>query len=251
MRRLLSWSGHVVALLLLAAVGRAQESATTTTAPPAQEPPAVQETTVDGTPPDLAGRWLVVTALELPEGQHNTLPALWEISSHDGKPTLTQRFVALPPTQAAAVEQRGAEGQAWSPTPDDLTAIRSAWDNLQPQDAHVKSVRHNIAGKDGFDQTLTNEARTRDAIWVIRQRHDMYPSAAPVVRHAFVFAALAASDGGYTGNFDGATVAAAPFPIPISVKGSFRLYRLDEPASSAGVIRRLLDFFRGCGMSRQ
>jgi hypothetical protein len=44
-----------------------------------------------------------------------------------------------------------------------------------------------------------------------------------------------------------ATVAAAPFPIPISYKGTFRLYRIDAPPAPRGFLSRLFDGFAGCG----
>jgi hypothetical protein len=238
----------IVALLLLPFTVAAEE--TTTTTVPALNPPPIQETTVRGTPPeDLAGRWLALASIELPEGKGNAMPAFWEIATQDGKLTLTHRYVDLPLAQKTAIEAAGADGQAWSPTPEDLAAIKAAWGDLKPVESHVRQVTTEIAGKDGFDDNLTKEERTRDAIWVIRERMDVFPSAAPVVRYAFVYAATAAKDGDYTGNFDGVTVAAAPFPIPITVKGSVHFYRLSRPAPTppAGILARLLDQLRGCG----
>jgi hypothetical protein len=187
----------------------------------------------------------MLAALELQEQRSSNLASLWEITKRDGKQELTHRFVALPPAQKEAMEKANGADQAWTPTRDDLVAIRDAWDTLKPEDAKAKHVQNDISGPDGFDETLTAEARTKDAMWVVRQRVDMHPSAAPVVRYAFVYAATAANGEGFTGNFDGATIAAAPFPIPIPVKGSFHLYRLDA-ASPPGFVTRLLDLLRGC-----
>jgi len=234
-------------VLLLTARASAADDAATTAAPPAGEPPPVQETTVHGTLPDLNGRWLMVATLELPQGGKNTLVSLWEVATRDGQPLLTQRFTELPAPQKAAMEGAGGAGQSWTPTPEDLAAVRAGWATVTPVDSHVKHLQTDISAPDGFDQTLTSEARTKDAILAIRQRHDMHPSAAPVIRFAFVYAALAKTDGGdYTGNFDGAMVAAAPAPIPVAVKGPFHMYRLDPPAPAAspGLLARLLDLFR-------
>lgn len=249
MRRAAAFSlCQLAALVLVAPAGRSEES-TITTVPSAQNPPPLQETKILGTPPHLGGRWLAVAALELTDGKHNTLTAFWDVSMRDEPPSLVHRFVDLPPAQKAAMEGLGAEGKAWSPTPDDLAAIAAAWDAAPPIESHVRHVQNSITGKDGFDESLVKEARTRDAIWVIRERLDLHPSGAPVVRYAFVWAAMAATGADYTGNFDGVTIAAAPFPIPISVKGSFRAYQLDQHAPRGGIATRLRDFFRGCGKS--
>jgi hypothetical protein len=91
------------------------------------------------------------------------------------------------------------------------------------------------------------EPRSKDAIWVVTQRHDADPSGAPLIRQAMVYAALAATDGDYTGNYDGVSLAAAPFPIPITFKGTFRLYRLTGEPKPRGLLARLLDALAGCG----
>src|SRR5215470_8487657 len=46
----------------------------------------VQETIVQGTVPDLAGRWLALGWLELPGGRQTTVPMFWEVKTTDGKP---------------------------------------------------------------------------------------------------------------------------------------------------------------------
>jgi hypothetical protein len=61
-----------------------------------------------------------------------------------------------------------------------------------------------------------------------------------------IYSALAPSGREYTGNFDMTMVAAAPFPVPISYEGTFRLYRIDAPAPR-GFWSRLFDSRAGCG----
>jgi len=43
-----------------------------------------------------------------------------------------------------------------------------------------------------------------------------------------------------------ATLAVAPFPMPITLKGDFQAYRLGEVAPRS-VFQRLSDLFSGCG----
>jgi len=222
------------------------------TAPPSSTAP-VQETRVTGTPPDLTGHWFGVVWIEKPDKAQISSPIAWDIAVRDGKPVLTHRFVTLPAPLKDGLDKANAAGKPWQPSPDDLEKIREAWDTLPNEEAHVAHVTNELVGRDGFDDSLKSEARTKDATWVMRQRKDFDASGAPVMREVAIYSALAKDDGGYTGNYDSAMVAAAPFPIPISFKGSFHLYRVDgtEGATARrGLLSRLFDVFAGCGRSR-
>src|SRR5262249_23698113 len=85
--------------------------------------------------------------------------------------------------------------------------------------------------------------------WAAPQRWDFDGKAGPLARQVLIFSTMDKSGTDYTGNLDGAMVAAAPFPIPIAFKGTFQLYRLSEPPPR-GFLARLFDFFAGCGRAR-
>ena len=240
-----------VAIALLGSA-RAEEPATTSTtaaptasAAPAASAPVVQETTVRGTPPDLAGRWLAVAWIEL-SGRITNVTVPWDITERDGRLQLTELFVDLPVVKEA-MDKANAGGVAWKPTREELARILASWDQLPPIEPHLAKIRHEIWARDGFPDEVKAEPRSKDAIWVVSQRHDADPSGAPLIRQAMVYAALAATDGDYTGNYDGVSLAAAPFPIPITFKGTFRLYRLTGEPKPRGLLVRLLDMLAGCG----
>ena len=212
--------------------------------------PPPQETVVHGTPPRIVGRWLALSWIDRSESGVSTMPALWQIAEQDGKPVFTQVFAKLPEPIRSAVDQASTQDQPWTPTPADLSALRQQWDKLEPEEAGFKSVWVEIATPDGYDDGLKKEPRTKDALWVVRQRFDASAKAAPVVRQVFVYAVTGTENGSFKGNFDGVTIAAAPMPVPIKLAGSFRLYQIDGPPpglASRGVLARLLDAFRGCG----
>ena len=237
------------AILLLGSARAAEpEATTTTTAPPALAPPP-QETVVLGTPPDdLVGRWLAVSWIEAPDkGRFVTAVSPWEIARRDGKLDLTVRFVNLPPGAKEAFDKANGERNAWKPSAADLERVRASWDELPAFGPHLARVRHEISAPDGYPDEIKTEPRTRDAIWVVRERQDADPSAAPLIRQAMVYAALAASDGGYTGNFDGVSLAAVPFPVPLKFQGSFRLYPLGRAEKPRGFLAHVLELFEGCG----
>jgi hypothetical protein len=239
------------ALALLVVIGATLPSSMHAEEPAPSGPAvlAVQETTVQGTPPALSGRWLSLGWVELPDGRVVNAVALWEIAEKDGKPVLTHRFVSLPPPLKKAVEAANAAGKAWKPSPEELSQLRAAWDGLTPETLHAVKVANIITGRDGLDDSLKGDERTKDALWVVQQRQDFDGSAGAAMRQVSVYAARAQAEGGYTGNFDTATIAAAPFPVPIAFKGTFQLYRVDEPARR-GLVARFFDVFSGCQARR-
>ena len=206
----------------------------------------VQETTIEGTVPDLTGRWLAVGWLELAGGRQTTIPMFWEVTAKDGKPFLSQRFVDLPPAVKTIVDKNNADGQLWRPSADDLNRIASEWSNMPLLDSHVANVKTIITARDAFDDPIKNEPRSKDSKWVVRQRWDFDGKAGPLNRQVMVYSVMDENGSDYTGNLDSAMIASAPFPIPISFKGSFRLYRLSEPPSR-GFLARFFDMFSGCG----
>jgi hypothetical protein len=237
----------LVVLLLVAAVAVAEEpptpAAPATTVPPS--PPAEQQTTVRGTVPDLAGRWLVVGAIKLPTGKERTVPAVWEVARRDGQPVLTIRFVDLPAAQRQALDQANAAETAWRPSSADLAAVAAAWDGLTVQDPKIATLTTELIGSDAFDDAMKSEAISKDALFIVRQLQNFLPTAAPTLKQVNVYAINGTSPTGYTGNFTLAVVAAAPFPIPITLNGMAELYRLQS--APQGFLARVLDVFRGCG----
>ncbi|MFN8543555.1 MAG: hypothetical protein U0807_05050 [Candidatus Binatia bacterium] len=232
----------IVALSVLGAPGRPARAEGESP----QEPPPQQTTTERGTvSANLVGRWLAVGYVRNGESGERTIPTLFEIARRDGKLVLEMRFADLPAAQKSAIDAANEAQRAWAPTSADLGAIAAAWDQLPALDSKTAAVETEILGRDAFDAALEADAATKDAVWMIRQASTMQPSAAPLIRQAMAFAALAAEGGGWRGNYTFVMIAAAPFPIPITLNGRFELHRV-EPQ---GPLARILDTFRGCSRS--
>jgi hypothetical protein len=222
----------------------------------ADEPPASaplphpkEHTTVRGTlPGDLAGRWMTVGWIDVPGGRTRTVAALWEIKEENGQLVLTNRFADLPAAQAQAMAAANQAEERWEPKPEDVAAVAAAWDGLKEGDPRLLEIENELVARDGFDDSFTREPRSREAVWVVRQSEVYDKSAAPAMKTINVYAALAAKDGGWTGNYTTATIAAAPLPIPITLNGTFQAYRLSGAESPPrGFLGRLLDQLSGCG----
>jgi hypothetical protein len=234
------------ALLLPASAG-AQAAAPTTTTVPEEKGPPQQETVSGGTlPEDLLGRWLVVGWIALRDGEHGkTTTALWEVTREDAQIVFREVYRSMPARITDAITDANAEDRIWKPSAEDIAELQRSWDSLPETDPTLSTQRNEIYGKDGFDRDFKAEGQTKDAIWAARQTGTFRRSAAPVVKSIYVFGATEARDGGYAGNYTAATIAAAPFPIPIKLEGKFQMYRAGDvtEAPKAGFWGSL---FSGC-----
>jgi hypothetical protein len=244
MRRSLGWS--LLALLACASPARAAD-------PPGQPvaaAPAAPEfsTQVQGTVPDLVGRWLVVTQLEAPGGQGilGVLPGFWEVTRVDGKPQLLVRWLALPPPLARAVETASKEKRGWEPSVHDLEQVRDAWSTLPAENRGAAKVAAILMGRDAFIDPVKGDARMKDAEFLVQLSVDYHPGSGRPVRDVLLYAVLEPQPFGYRGNYASVSIAAAPVPIPIALEGTFRLYRL-ESLPRPGLVQRVLGWFSGCG----
>lgn len=232
--------------LLLRAPAGAQPQAEAPAAEPTGPPP--QEVVSAGTvPDDLLGRWLVVGWIGIRDNdQAKTTTSLWEVTREDAQLVFREVYRELPERVARVVTDANAGDKAWRPAPQDLAEIGSAWGTTPERDPKLATLRNELYGKDGFDRDFKNESQTKDAIWAARQTGTFRKSAAPTVRSINVLGATEQRNGGYAGNYTAATIAAAPFPIPIKLDGKFQMYRVGDAAAPAkrGFLSSL---FSGCG----
>ena len=229
----------LLVLTLLVGIARGEDAPA-----PAGQPN--QTTTVEGTLPDLQGRWILVATVGLGQSPKRTLASLFEIGRREGTLEVRERHVVLPAPQDAALKRANDElGGAWAPGPSDLEAIGAAWDTLEPEDRAISDIVHQLTGRDAYDDDLKSDANTKDALWVLRQAYTFEPGKNRPVNQGNLIAPAKLEDGVYAGNYLAVAVAAAPFPIPIKFEGTFRLIPLVPGARSfwAG----LGDFFAGCG----
>jgi hypothetical protein len=223
--------------------GHADEASTTSTTQPL--PPMTHETTVDGTAPDIAGRWLLLTSVGIGTSAKKILASVLDVRRSDDRLEIRERHVVLPPAQKEALRRGNEElGGVWAPTASDLDAIERAWDSLEIEERGIAKMTHQVTGRDAFDDDLKNDALTKDALWVIRQSYVFFPGGSRPTNHANLIAPLRREDdGGYSGNYLAVAVAAAPFPIPIKFEGTFRLIPIGRTRSWWA---RIGDFFAGC-----
>jgi hypothetical protein len=245
MRRSLAWSLLGLAVCASPALAADPPGATGATAPSTPE----YSTQVQGTVPDLAGRWFVVTQVEPPQGGQGVigvLPGFWEVTTADGKPQLVVRWLRLPPPLARAVETANKEKRGWEPSVRELEQLRDAWSTLPAEDRGAARVEAIITGKDALADAVKADARMKDAEFLVQIDVSYNPGGGRPMRDVLLHAVLEPQPFGYRGNYASVSIAAAPVPIPIALAGTFRLYRL-ESLPEPGLLRRVLGMFSGCG----
>jgi hypothetical protein len=234
-------------LFLCGAVdARAQAAPAAQATPPTTLPPLVQTTVVHGNPADLNGRWLVLFDMKVNAVQR-TIPSLLDISTTDGKPEIVERLADLPEALAAAVEQHNTDKTLWQPTGAELSTLAARWTALPEREHGVLTVTNDLWEPSAFTEAERQQMEIEDPLWVMRQTYAFAPGGQRPITQVNVFAATARADDGWTGMAVLAQVAAAPFPVPITFRGGFRMLRVEPAAPATGLLARILDAFKGCG----
>jgi hypothetical protein len=243
MRKAMVALALAIGLVGIARVRGEDTPSTTTTTVPA---PPTQTTTVEGSVPDLDGRWLLLASVALGESAKRTLASVFDIGHADGKVEIRERHVILPAAQNAAIKRANDElGGVWAPSPADLDAIERAWDTLEPEVRGIVKIENQLTGRDAYDDDLKKDESTKDALWVFRQSYNFESGGSRPVNQANLIAPQKVEDGVYSGKFIAVAVAAAPFPVPITFKGTFRMIPVSRGHRSWWT--RIGDFFAGCG----
>jgi hypothetical protein len=232
----------VLLLALLAPGARAADEPATT------EAPAPSTTEVKGTVPDLAGRWFTVAQLTVPKSEQPValIPSFWDVNTAEGKTTLTVRFVHPPQQIADALAAANKDKRGWEPTVQDLQLVRDSWSTLAPEDRGVANAEVVITGKDAFTELITSDEKMKDARFLIQMTMNFTPGGQRPMKDVMLYGATEETPDGWKGNYASATIAAAPFPIPIAFGGTFRMYRLDA-VPQPGFLERIMRVFSGCG----
>ena len=240
----------VALLAALAAPGGAQAPAS----PPASTPPSTaqelpatppQTTAVHGDVPDLTGRWLFLGDLDL-NGKTRTVPSFYDITREAGQLQVMEHFVNLPIDINKDLEQAQEGGEKWEPSPETLEKIRTDWNELPSSERGVRAATSELWTQEALDDALKKEEITSGAVWVLRQKYEFVPGGNRPATQVNVFTGNAREGDGWTGRYTAVAVVAAPFPVPISFKGSLRMIRLGE-VEQPGLFARLLDMLKGCG----
>ncbi len=205
-----------------------------------------QTTEVQGTVPDLRGRWLILVRLGTSADQPAVItPRFWDVALEGGHPRVEERFVALPTAVAARQKEAGVH---WTPSPADLEEIARSWNELPAEDRGVVAVKTELVERARYDEVLTAEQALGGSEWAVRQTCEFRPGEGRPAREVSLLGIEASTATGFRGKAAYVMVAMAPFPIHVALRGTVDLYRLDAP--KPGLLQRILGLFAGCGRTR-
>jgi len=203
---------------------------------------AVEETTeVKGAvPQELVGRWLVVGAIKLPDGESRPSPTQWEIRRGPEHLELFLGRHPFPPAVTDKFNAAGAAGKTWAPEPDDMRQIAEAWETTAPPDELHTKIENRLLGSDAYPAELQSDEATKDSEFAVTVKEIF--AGQTVGRTYSVYGVREHTPSTLSGGFLTSSLAMAPFPIPITLKGDFKAYRIEGPPPRSWLQR----LFSGC-----
>lgn len=231
-------AGAAIALLLTPSPGLCAD---------APKPAEVVETTdvLGQLPDDLAGRWLVVNQIKLPSGELRSYPHLWEIRRGREHLEVMLKRVEVPAELAKKVQEGGSGPTPWTPAADDLRMLDERWDQLPSTNADWAKIEHKLYGADAYTDELKSDEETKGSKFALLTK-ETFSGAQPVKTTISVYGFRESGPNGQSGSFVTTSIAAAPLPIPITLKGDFKVHRVGAPPPPRSILQRILDMFSGC-----
>jgi hypothetical protein len=203
--------------------------------------PAIKETTevLGDVPADMAGRWLVVGRIVLPSGKVRPVAHTWEIRPGEGHLELVVGRSPLPETVAGEIDAAARAGTGWEPTAADRRTIADAWGKIPPAGDHL-AIETKIAAAGAFPPELGEDEVVKGAALAIVTT-EAFTGHERVARTISIYGVRERTPTTLAGTFVTTSLAIAPLPIPITLKGDFRAFRVDvAPRSWLGRL------FSGC-----
>jgi hypothetical protein len=231
-------SRTLVLAVVLATAAVLADSPTTTTVPA----PVVQKTEVKGNlPADLVGRWLVVGLVKLPDGKVRPVARAWEIRPGPGHLELFLSLHPLPGPVNQKVTAAGEAGTAWSPDAEDLRLVAAGWEGAPTLGVDTTGIENRITASEEYTPEYRADAVTRDTKLAIVVQEN-FTGRSGALRSISVYGVRDRTPTTLGGTFVTTTLAAAPIPIPITLKGDFTAYRVGGRATGSWLDR----LFAGC-----
>jgi hypothetical protein len=213
----------------------------------ADSPPAVAETTVvkGRIPDDLVGRWFVVHDARLPTGKLRPFGRLIEVRPGTEHVELHLHRVEPPDVFKRSLDRSAVLNQPWEPGRDELDGLKEQWDELTPIPGDLDHIENELYAPDAFTEDMKRDEETRGSDLAIVTK-EIFSGAQPVKSTIAVYGIRDKNPAEFAGSFVSTSIATAPFPVPITLRGVFRAYRVG-PLPERSWMARVLDLFRGCG----
>ena len=143
--------------------------------------------------------------------------------------------VNLPPSVEKAFQAANDASVEWVPTEQDLKTMKADWKNLKPSNRDDFSrINWKVTTASEFDDQLKGDPTLTEAKFAIVSNQEMIPKPTQPKSNILVYGVQNLTPDRMSGKHVRAMMAAAPFPIPIELKGRYTMYRIDDlPAGAA------------------
>lgn len=142
--------------------------------------------------------------------------------------------VDLPKNIQDSIDKANKSEQVWAPTEQDLATLKSSWKTLKPRaKTEYSRIQWKVMQDKYLDGGMMQDEKTKNAKFVISGDASLVASPGQANRNIIIYGADQVSDKVIEGGHVRAIMTAAPFPIPIDMKGVFKMIRLTEVPKAA------------------
>jgi len=138
--------------------------------------------------------------------------------------------VDLPKGIQDAIDKANKDEVPWEPTEKDLATLKSSWKTLKPRTkSEYSRIQWKVLENKYLEGGMLQDDKTKNAKFVISGDATLIASPGQANRNIIIYGADKVSDKVIEGGHVRAIMTAAPFPIPIDMKGGFKMFRLTDP----------------------
>lgn len=150
------------------------------------------------------------------------------VDQHD-EVTVKLLDVDLPKALQDEIDAKNKAEEIWVPSPKDLALLKSSWKTLKPRaKTEYSRIQWKVMENKYLEGGLLQDEKTKNAKFVISGDAALIGAPGQPNRNILVYGAEKVSPTFIEGGHVRAIMTAAPFPIPIDMKGSFKMYRLTD-----------------------
>jgi hypothetical protein len=138
--------------------------------------------------------------------------------------------VVMPKEIQEKIDEANKAEKPWEPTAKDLELLKSSYKTLKPPArSEYNRIQWKVVQDKYLDTGMTQDPKTKDSKFVISGDATLFATPGQANRNIIIYGADKVSNGTIEGGHVRAIMTAAPFPIPIDMKGVFKMIRLTTP----------------------
>jgi len=137
--------------------------------------------------------------------------------------------VAFPKAMQEGIEKAQHENKIWTPSAKELAELKTGWSTLKPSGKdEISKIDWKVIAHDKYDDNFQMDPTTQNAKFAISGNEEMLPKPNVPKTNVIIYGVDDIKPNMMTGKHTRAMMASAPFPIPIEMKGTFRMYKVAD-----------------------